>query len=120
MAREGEAAGCVFCGISRGDIPARIVLEDEDFAAFRDLNPQAPVHVLVVPRKHVGSTGDLGPEDAELTGRLVLAADAVARKLGIASSGYRVVINTGEDGGQTVPHLHLHVLGGRPLSWPPG
>ena len=111
---------CVFCGIARGDIPSTTVHEGEDVVAFRDLNPQAPIHVLVIPRRHVASVNDLGNEEAELAGRLILVAREVARSEGLAEDGYRLVVNTGDDGGQTVPHLHLHVLGGRGMTWPPG
>lgn len=111
---------CVFCGISRGEIPSTLVHEEDDLVAFRDLNPQAPTHVLVIPRRHVASVNDLAGGDEELVGRLVLAAREVASKEGLSDGGYRLVLNTGADGGQTVHHLHLHVLGGRTMSWPPG
>jgi histidine triad (HIT) family protein len=109
---------CLFCRIVRREIPATIVAETEDCVAFRDVNPQAPVHVLVVPRRHVGSLNDVG--DAHLVGRLGIVAAEIARKEGIADSGYRTVINTNADAGQTVFHIHLHLLGGRHLGWPPG
>lgn len=109
---------CLFCRIVSGEIPARIVDETEDSIAFRDITPQAPVHVLVIPRRHVDSLAAAGDE-AEL-GRLLALAGRVAVSEGIAESGYRVVINTNDDGGQTVHHLHIHVLGGRRMSWPPG
>ncbi|MCB9765307.1 MAG: histidine triad nucleotide-binding protein [Alphaproteobacteria bacterium] len=105
--------------ISR-DIPADIVYEDEWVVAFRDINPQAPVHVLVVPRKPLVNVAEAGPEDAELLGRVMLAAAEVARREGVAASGYRLVLNNGEGAGQSVFHLHCHVLGGRGLRWPPG
>jgi histidine triad (HIT) family protein len=111
---------CVFCRIAAGEIPARVVLEDEEILAFRDQNPQAPVHVLVIPRRHVPSLEGLADEDRDLGGRLVLAARDVAREEGLADGGYRVVVNTGEEGGQAVGHIHLHVLGGRRMRWPPG
>lgn len=117
---ESGVAGCVFCGIAAGSIPARIVYEDDDVVAFEDLYPQAPSHILLIPRVHVGSVDDLGPEDEGLAGRLLLAAAEVARKKGLDRGGYRIVANTGENGGQTVFHLHLHLLGGRHLAWPPG
>jgi len=109
---------CLFCRIVRKEIPATIVAETEHCVAFRDINPQAPVHVVIIPRVHVASLNDTG--DAELVGRLSLLATDVARREGIAESGYRTVINTNRDAGQTVFHVHLHLLGGRPLGWPPG
>jgi len=109
---------CLFCRIVRREIPATLVTETEDCVAFRDINPQAPVHVLVVPREHVPSLNDAA--DARLVGRLALVAAEIARKEGIAGSGYRTVINTNADAGQTVFHIHLHLLGGRRLGWPPG
>ncbi|MDB4952385.1 MAG: hypothetical protein JWM27_5034 [Gemmatimonadetes bacterium] len=107
---------CIFCRIVAGEIPSNRVLEDEHLIAFRDIQPAAPVHVLVVPRRHVESLAALEDGDAELAGRLMAAARDVARQEGVAESGYRVVINTGAHGGQTVGHLHVHVLGGRQLS----
>ncbi len=109
---------CLFCKILRGEIPARLVGEPDDAVAFRDITPQAPVHILVIPRRHVDSLATADNE-AEL-GRILSLAGRVARAEGIAESGYRVVINTNDDGGQTVHHLHLHVLGGRRMNWPPG
>jgi histidine triad (HIT) family protein len=111
---------CLFCKIVAGEIPSDQVHADSDFIAFRDINPQAPVHVLVIPRRHVAALTDLTDADADLVGRLQLAGTRVAAELGLAASGYRFVINCGVDAAQTVPHLHLHVLGGRPLGWPPG
>lgn len=111
---------CVFCRIAGGDVPAEIVGEGEAYVAFRDLNPQAPTHVLVIPRVHVPSLDDLGADDPGTAGALLLAAQAVARDEGLVEGGYRVVVNTGSDGGQSVDHLHLHVLGGRAMTWPPG
>jgi histidine triad (HIT) family protein len=109
---------CLFCRIVRREIPAAIVREDEHTLAFRDVDPKAPTHVLVVPKAHVASLGEAS--DAPLLGRLLLAASEVATAEGIQTSGYRTVINTGAGAGQTVHHLHLHVLGGRPMKWPPG
>jgi histidine triad (HIT) family protein len=109
----------LFSKIIRREIPANIVYEDDHVLAFRDIHPQAPVHVLFVPKKPVPTLNDLQPEDAELAGRLLLAAAAYARKEGFAEKGYRVVINCNGDGGQTVFHLHLHVLAGRQMTWPP-
>ena len=111
---------CLFCKIGSGQIPAKVVLQDDEVLAFDDVNPQAPVHVLVIPKRHVAALNEAGAGDQALLGRLLEAAALVARKKGIAEAGYRVVANTGRDGGQTVFHLHLHVLGGRPMAWPPG
>jgi histidine triad (HIT) family protein len=116
---------CVFCRIAAGEIPSTQVHADNAVIAIRDLNPQAPVHVLVLPRRHVAGVAalgadDLSADDATLLARMVAAANRVARDAGIAEGGYRLVINQGADGGQTVGHLHLHVLGGRPMTWPPG
>jgi histidine triad (HIT) family protein len=113
-------SNCIFCRIASGEIPANVVYEDEHVVAFRDLNPQAPTHVLVVPRRHIATLNDVGEADAELIGRMYLAAQAVAARDGIAEPGYRTVFNCNADAGQTVFHLHLHVLGGRVLEWPPG
>lgn len=112
------ADDCLFCRIVRKEIPATIVLSDEHVVAFRDINPQAPVHVVIVPREHVATLNDAG--DAGMLGRLSLAAAEIARREGIADSGYRTVVNTNRAAGQTVFHIHLHLLGGRALSWPPG
>jgi histidine triad (HIT) family protein len=109
---------CLFCRIVRGEIPAKLVAETADCVAFRDVNPQAPVHVLVVPREHVASLNDA--RDAALVGRLALVAADIAKQEGIAESGYRTVINTNAAAGQTVFHIHLHLLGGRDMGWPPG
>ena len=111
---------CLFCKIGSGQIPAKVVLQDDEVLAFDDVNPQAPVHVLVIPKRHVVALTEAGAGDQALLGRLLEAAALVARKKGIAEAGYRVVANQGRDGGQTVFHLHLHVLGGRPMVWPPG
>lgn len=110
--------GCLFCGIASGLIPSTIVYQDEDVVAFRDIHPVAPFHVLVIPRVHVASLEDAGVPDGALLGRLLVAAGKVAREAGFAGSGYRTIINTGADAGQTVHHLHVHVLAGRRLSWP--
>jgi histidine triad (HIT) family protein len=110
----------IFEKIVRGEIPADIVWEDADVLAFRDVNPQAPVHVLIVPKRVVPRLADATPADEALLGKLLLAARTVAEKLDLQASGYRVVINSGPDAGESVPHLHLHVLGKRALAWPPG
>lgn len=110
----------IFGRIAAGEVPADIVYEDTDLVAFRDLSPQAPTHILIIPRKPIPTLNDLEQADAELVGKLVLAAAKVAKQVGIADDGYRVVVNCNAAGGQTVFHLHLHLLGGRPLQWPPG
>ena len=110
---------CVFCRIAQGDIPARYVHQDDDLVAFHDLAPQAPVHVLLIPRRHLASLADCGESDGALVGRLAIVAARLARELGLAG-GWRLVANTGADGGQSVGHLHFHLLGGRRLGWPPG
>lgn len=115
-----DGSDCVFCRIAAGSIPATVVHETERTVAFRDLDPRAPVHVLVIPRRHLATIAEIEPGDAELVGELFVAARAVAEKEGVARSGYRTVINAGSDGGQSVGHVHLHVLGGRRLTWPPG
>ncbi|HEU4754835.1 MAG TPA: histidine triad nucleotide-binding protein [Armatimonadota bacterium] len=111
---------CIFCRIAAGEIPANKVLENEHVVAFHDLDPKAPVHVLVIPRAHVPSVGGAEPAQAELLGQVLLACREVAEKTGVAGSGFRVALNTGPDAGQSVDHLHAHVLGGRALGWPPG
>ncbi len=111
---------CLFCKIVAGAIPAEKVYEDDGAVAFRDINPQAPVHVLVIPREHIASLADAGETDAAKLGQLMLAAARVARQEGLSESGYRTVVNTGAGAGQSVFHIHLHVLGGRTLAWPPG
>ena len=110
----------IFDKIIRREIPADIVYEDDDVLAFRDLNPQAPVHVLFVPKRAIATLDEAGPGDAELLGKLLLAAAAYAREQGLAKDGYRTVINCNEHGGQTVFHLHVHLLAGRRMHWPPG
>lgn len=113
-------ADCLFCKMASGEIEPDIVYQDDDVLAFRDINPQAPTHVLVVPRTHISTINELENEHAELVGRLYLVAAKVARQDGIAESGYRTVMNCMEGAGQSVFHLHLHVLGGRRMDWPPG
>jgi histidine triad (HIT) family protein len=109
---------CLFCRIVRKEIPAQIVAETENCLAFRDISPQAPVHVLVIPKQHVDSLA--GVTDPLAAGQVLILAAEVAKSLGVVEAGYRVVFNTGADGGQTVHHLHAHLLAGRPLTWPPG
>ncbi len=110
----------IFEKIIAREIPADIVFEDEAVLAFRDIHPKAPTHVLIVPKKKIARLSEAGAEDELLLGHLLFKAGAVARQLGLNKSGYRVVINNGRDGGETVPHLHCHLLGGRGLGWPPG
>jgi histidine triad (HIT) family protein len=113
-------ADCLFCKLLAGEIPASIVYEDERVVAFRDINPQAPTHVLVIPRRHIATLNDLGPDDDGLVGELVRRAAAIAKEQGHAERGYRVVFNCNADAGQTVFHIHLHLVAGRKLGWPPG
>jgi histidine triad (HIT) family protein len=112
--------GCLFCRIVAGDIPATKVFEDDDLVAFEDINPQAPMHVLVVPKTHVATLNDLGADRDGLVGAMVRRASAIASERGFASRGFRTVFNCNAEAGQTVFHIHLHVLGGRPMAWPPG
>ena len=111
---------CLFCRIVNKELSSKIVYEDEQVVAFEDINPQAPTHVLVVPRKHIAGLNDATADEAKLLGQLQLVAAQVARARGIVESGYRVVINNGRGAGQSVFHLHLHLLGGRGMRWPPG
>lgn len=113
-------ADCLFCKMVSGAIQPNKVYEDADVLAFKDINPQAPVHALVIPKRHIENVNELSETDAALVGKLVLAAKKVATQLGVAESGYRIVNNCNADGGQTVWHIHLHVLGGRRMQWPPG
>jgi histidine triad (HIT) family protein len=112
------SADCLFCKIARGQIPSRSVAHDDRYLAFHDVDPKAPTHVLVIPRQHVTSLD--AADDEALLGGLLAFARRVARELGVAESGYRTVINTNRDGGQSVDHLHAHILGGRTMRWPPG
>lgn len=111
---------CLFCKIVNGDIPADIIYQSDEVVAFRDINPQAPTHVLIIPRKHIATINDLESGDETTVGNLFLAAKEIALQEGIAEPGYRVAMNCNEAAGQTVFHLHLHLLGGRQLGWPPG
>jgi histidine triad (HIT) family protein len=113
-------AECLFCRIAAGEIPAALVHQDERLIAFKDINPQAPMHVLIVPRRHVATLNDLSGDDDGLVGEMMRRAAAIARENGYADRGYRTVFNCNADAGQTVFHIHLHVLAGRPLRWPPG
>ena len=115
-----ESTGCLFCRIATGEIPSTQVYADDRVVAFRDIAPRAPTHIVIVPRVHIASAADLSDDDAPLAGHLLAVAADVARAEGIAAGGYRIVTNVGRYGGQTVDHLHLHLMGGRPFSWPPG
>jgi histidine triad (HIT) family protein len=113
-------SNCLFCKIINREIPGSIVYEDERVLAFNDINPQAPTHVLVVPKRHIASLNELTAENDELVGEMVRRAVAIARERGISDGGFRTVFNTNRDAGQTVFHIHLHLLGGRNMHWPPG
>ncbi|MFZ5434296.1 MAG: histidine triad nucleotide-binding protein [Calditrichota bacterium] len=111
---------CLFCKLIRNEIPSEAVLETDEVYAFRDINPQAPQHILLVPKRHIEKLADLKPEDSGIVGNLVYHATQLAHKLGMDAAGYRIVINNGEDAGQSVWHLHVHLLSGRSFRWPPG
>lgn len=111
---------CIFCKIIKGEIPSEKVFENENVIAFKDISPAAPVHILIIPRKHISSINDIEDDDVNIIGEVFLAAKEIAKKLGIVEDGYRVVSNCGEKAGQTVMHLHYHLIGGRKLTWPPG
>jgi histidine triad (HIT) family protein len=113
-------AACLFCGIASGDIPSKLVHEDDTVVAFHDIAPRAPTHILLITREHIRSAAELTDEHAALVGHLFAAAAAIAREQGVADAGYRIVSNVGRAGGQTVDHLHFHLIGGRPMAWPPG
>ncbi len=115
-----EQETCLFCKIADGRIPATFVYQDKDVVAFNDLNPQAPYHILFIPRRHIVDMAHLTLKDGEILGKIYVAAAQVARDLGLEKSGYRFISNVGKDAGQSVFHLHFHLLGGRPLDWPPG
>jgi histidine triad (HIT) family protein len=111
---------CLFCRILAGEIPGKFLHQDDRLVVLQDINPQAPLHVLVIPRKHVATLNDMSQEDDGLIGEMLRRAAVVAREHGVADSGYRAVFNCNREAGQTVFHIHLHVLGGRPMAWPPG
>ena len=115
-----ESTDCLFCNIVRGEIPAEVVHRDDAVTAFRDINPQAPTHLLIVPNEHVVGTNELQPEHDALIGRLIRTAAQIAAKEGVGESGYRLTVNCGPNAGQLVKHLHFHLLGGRRMGWPPG
>lgn len=117
---EDDSQTCVFCDIVRGQIPAARVYEGDDIIAFRDVAPAAPTHILIVPREHIASAAYLTPAQDTLWGRMLRIAQALSEDEGVDDDGYRLVVNVGPAGGQTVPHLHLHLLGGRSMAWPPG
>jgi histidine triad (HIT) family protein len=111
---------CLFCRIIAGELPASQVYSDDSVVAIRDIAPQAPTHILLLSRKHIASVRELGDQDHDLIGKIIAAGAELARREGVADEGYRLVVNTGRHGGQTVDHLHVHLLGGRPMAWPPG
>ncbi len=111
---------CIFCRIAAHQAPARIIWEDDDVLVFHDIAPQAPVHILIIPKQHVEKLDDTDADQQRLLGKMLFIAKEQAAELGLRNKGYRLVINTGQEGGQAVYHLHLHVLGGRPMHWPPG
>ena len=111
---------CLFCRLAAGEIPASIVFEDDQLVAFKDITPQAPTHILLIPRRHISTLNDLAPGDDGLVGEMTRRAAAIAREQGLADRGYRVLFNCNADAGQTVFHIHMHLLGGRRLGWPPG
>ncbi len=113
-------ADCLFCKIVERKIPSTIVYEDDRVLAFEDINPEAPTHVLLIPKRHIATLNDLGTEDDQIVGELIRRAAAIAKTRGFSETGYRTVFNTNRGAGQTVFHIHLHLLGGRPLTWPPG
>lgn len=111
---------CIFCKIIKGEIPSDKVYEDDMVISFKDISPCAPAHVLIVPKKHINNLNEITEEDSNIVAHIYIVAKEIAKKLGIDKTGYRVVTNCGEDGGQTVQHIHFHLLGGRSLQWPPG
>lgn len=113
-------ADCIFCNIVNGKIPTKVVYEDEQIIAFHDISPAAPVHVLVIPKKHIANLLDVTIDDNQVIAHLMMSIPQIATQLGLAEKGFRIVINTKDDGGQTVDHLHAHILGGRFMTWPPG
>lgn len=113
-------SSCLFCDISAGKIPCEQVYQDDKFLAFRDISPEAPTHILIIPRQHVGSLNELDESQTTMAGELLVLATRIAAEENLSAAGYRFVINCGRDGGQTVGHLHLHILGGRTMAWPPG
>ncbi len=119
MEEECITCECIFCKIARGEIPSKKVYEDENYLAFHDIDPQAPVHIIIIPKKHIESLNEVSEDEKGMLGDLIILAKRLAKDLGL-EKGYRIVINTGPEGGQAVLHLHLHLLGGREMGWPPG
>ena len=115
-----EILDCIFCKIINKEIPAKVAYEDEDVLAFHDINPQAPIHLLIIPKQHIASIMEINKEDDGLLNKVIMVAQKLAKQNNIDTKGFRIVVNTGDDGGQTVSHLHFHILGGRSLAWPPG
>ena len=113
-------ANCIFCKIANGEIPAKKIYEDDMVLAFNDISPEAPVHILVIPKEHIQSVNDINEENSEVIAHIFMVINKLVRELNIAHTGYRIINNCGEEGGQTVNHIHFHVLGGRSLQWPPG
>ncbi len=113
-------ADCIFCKIASKEIPAELLYDDEKIVAFKDVNPQAPEHIIIIPKTHIEKVSDITEDNKHIVGELILAATKIARQLNIEKTGYRLVINCNEHGGQAVFHIHLHLLGGRQLNWPPG
>ncbi|MCY6484253.1 histidine triad nucleotide-binding protein [Clostridium aestuarii] len=111
---------CIFCKIVKGEIPSKKVYEDDKVLSFEDINPAAPTHILVIPKKHIESLNEITDEDSEIIAHIFKVCKEIAKKLNIQEGGYRIVMNCGKDGGQEVPHIHFHMLGGRNLTWPPG
>lgn len=111
---------CIFCKIAKHEIPSKVAYEDDKIIAFHDVNPQAPVHLLIAPKKHIPSVMGISPEDSDIMSDVILVAQKLAGEYNIDNSGFKIVVNTGEEGGQSVAHLHFHLLGGRPMKWPPG
>jgi histidine triad (HIT) family protein len=111
---------CIFCKIAAGEIPSAVVYEDDQLFAFKDINPAAPVHILIIPKQHITSALEIDQENSDLIGQIYVAAAKIAKEMGIDGTGFRIVNNCGSDGGQTVGHIHFHLLGGRELGWPPG
>ncbi len=111
---------CIFCKIAQGEIPSDIVYEDDKIIAFKDLNPQSPMHILVIPKKHIESTNYIDEENSYIIGHIFVVINKLVKEFGVDEEGYRIVSNCGENGGQTVPHIHFHLLAGRQLLWPPG
>jgi histidine triad (HIT) family protein len=117
MSPEQNKTDCIFCKIAAGEIPTDLIYEDEDVVVFPDINPLTPLHLLVIPRKHINSLAEMSDEDMPIIGKMTRAANQVAREKGISENGYRLTINSGADAGQVVFHLHMHLMGGRPLDW---